>query len=159
MRYLIVIFLVGCSSGYKPNGFTGGFSESRLDETVYRVSYQGNAYTSLEKASDFAMMRAAELTVRAGYDWFAVMDSSNQTSQTTYTTPKYYQTQGSAYVSGNNININTTTREYGGQQYVITKPGQSIIVKMFEDKPQNIFTFDPIYVYGQMYDKWNVGKK
>ncbi|MGJ8690079.1 MAG: CC0125/CC1285 family lipoprotein [Gammaproteobacteria bacterium] len=71
--------LVGCASSqtpYAPATDVGdvGYSESQLSADRYRVSYTGKANTSLELVQDYALLRAAELTVAQNYDWFEVVD-------------------------------------------------------------------------------------
>ncbi|MDB5455367.1 MAG: hypothetical protein JWP92_952 [Caulobacter sp.] len=51
-----------------------GFSEYRLEAGRYRVSFRGGPGAPIEQISDYALLRAAELTVRDGYDWFRISD-------------------------------------------------------------------------------------
>ena len=54
--------MVGCASvSYQPQGIRGGYSEDKLDESSYRVTYYGNGDVSTEKAVDFALLRASVL--------------------------------------------------------------------------------------------------
>jgi hypothetical protein len=48
----------------------GGYSEQRLSENQYRVVFTGNARTPPEQVEQLLLRRAAELTLKAGYDWF-----------------------------------------------------------------------------------------
>jgi len=52
----------------KPNG--PGYSEMRIENDRYRVTYRGAA--NAEAANNHALYRAAELAVQQGYDWFIV---------------------------------------------------------------------------------------
>lgn len=78
----IIVFsllLAGCVSSqapYAPATDVGevGYSESQLSNDRYRVSYTGKANTSLELVQDYALLRAAELSVAQNYDWFEVVD-------------------------------------------------------------------------------------
>lgn len=51
-----------------------GYSERKLTETRYRVSFTGNSRTPVDLVQDYALLRAAELTVQKNYDWFEVAD-------------------------------------------------------------------------------------
>lgn len=51
-----------------------GYSERKLTETRYRVSFTGSSGTPIELIQDYALLRAAELTVQKNYDWFEVAD-------------------------------------------------------------------------------------
>ncbi len=52
----------------RPGG--AGYSEMRIENDRYRVSYRGAP--GQEAASNFALYRAAEIAVNNGYDWFIV---------------------------------------------------------------------------------------
>ncbi len=69
---LAAAILSGCASGpdYRAaEGSRYGYQEVRLSEDHYRIQYKlrGN---KPEQAMDFALLRAAELTLLNGYDWF-----------------------------------------------------------------------------------------
>lgn len=51
-----------------------GYTEYRLEPGRYRVTFQGGPGAPVEQVSDYALLRAAELAVRDGYDWFRVSD-------------------------------------------------------------------------------------
>jgi hypothetical protein len=74
----LALALGGCATAYQPTGLEGGYEETQLAPDVYRVSFRGNAVTEPERAQDFALLRAAELTLQNGYTHFAV--SSEQAS-------------------------------------------------------------------------------
>jgi len=60
---ILPLIIVGCATGYHQNGFTGGFSETRLAPDVFRITFRGNGYTSAERAQDFALLHASELVL------------------------------------------------------------------------------------------------
>ncbi len=65
------------STAYAPagyNGQRGGYAEQRLENDRYRVSFSGNSVTSREQVEMSLLLRAAELTVQDGYDWFATVN-------------------------------------------------------------------------------------
>jgi hypothetical protein len=55
-----------------------GYSEYRLEAGRYRVTFKGNPGASINQVSDYALLRAAELALRDGYDWFRVADRVTQ---------------------------------------------------------------------------------
>jgi len=55
-----------------------GYSEYRLEAGRYRVTFQGNPGARVNQVSDYVLLRAAELTLRDGYDWFRVADRVTQ---------------------------------------------------------------------------------
>lgn len=48
-----------------------GYSEQRLSDTSWRVSFAGSAVESQQAVEQRLLRRAAELTLQSGYDWFA----------------------------------------------------------------------------------------
>lgn len=51
-----------------------GYSEYRIEPGRYRVTFQGGEGAPPEQVMDFAIMRAADLALAEGYDWFRVSD-------------------------------------------------------------------------------------
>ncbi len=49
-----------------------GYSDQRLSDTRYRVSFSGNSNTPVSLVQNFALLRAAELTAANDYEWFEV---------------------------------------------------------------------------------------
>lgn len=140
MNYLFIGLLFatalsGCATSYHKAGFTGGFSETRLAENIFQISYRGNAFTSAERASDFSLLRAAELTLDNGYHYFAIIDSREDSSLSTYTTPTRSQTSASAYGYGNYAYGQAQTTTYGGQTHYISKPSANNKIICFREKP------------------------
>lgn len=69
-----------------------GYSETRLEENRYRLSFAGNDITPRETVENYMLYRAAELTLSDGYDWFEVVNRDTDTQRravTTYDDPFY----------------------------------------------------------------------
>ncbi len=49
-----------------------GYSEQRIEPGRYRVTFQGGE-GSPQQVQDYALLRAAQITVRDGYDWFRIV--------------------------------------------------------------------------------------
>lgn len=71
-----ILLLSGCATAYQSEGMTGGFHEEQKAQDQYLVTFNGNGFTTPERASDFAMMRGAELTLMHGYKYFVVFNSN-----------------------------------------------------------------------------------
>ena len=76
---LSIALLSGCATSptlyaaqAAPNG--AGYSEFRLEPGRYRVTFHGGPGAPAQQVADYALLRAAELAVRDGYDWFRVSD-------------------------------------------------------------------------------------
>ena len=51
-----------------------GYSEYRIEPGRFRVTFQGGPGVPPEQVMDYALIRAADLTLAEGYDWFRVSD-------------------------------------------------------------------------------------
>jgi hypothetical protein len=84
---VLAFCLAGCATNYQSRGWSGGYSETQLDENMFMVSFQGNGYTAMDRAIDFTLLRSAALTLENGYNYFATIEANSSTSNSTYTTP------------------------------------------------------------------------
>jgi len=133
---IVSIALLGCATPYQRIGLTGGYSETQLGDNVFHVSFRGNGYTSYERASDFALLRSAELALEHGFRYFVIVESQKRTKIVTHTTPSTSYTTGSMYSYGNYAYGTATTTTYGGQTYFISKPRVSYTILCFKEKPK-----------------------
>src|SRR3990167_4358931 len=73
---------------YQPNipgqAVSGGFSEQRLENDRFRVTFAGNSLTSRDTVEAYLLYRAAELTVQQGFDWFAIVERDVERDRRTY---------------------------------------------------------------------------
>ncbi|MCH9613671.1 MAG: hypothetical protein SP1CHLAM54_06780 [Chlamydiia bacterium] len=76
MKYffpIIALVLGGCATSYHQKGFFGdGYSDYRVTEKTFAVTFRGNKYTDQENVRRFALMRAAELATTHGFRYFKV---------------------------------------------------------------------------------------
>jgi hypothetical protein len=147
MRNLILLLclaLSGCATSYQPEGFTGGYSDFKFQDGVFRVGFEGNGFTGRNRAADFALLRSAEVALENGYSHFIILDNESRIEQSSYTTPTTSHTQGSAHTTGNFTSYSGNTTYSGGQTYNISKPGTTLTIKCFKDKPQDssVFLYD-----------------
>ncbi|MDY0354671.1 MAG: S1C family serine protease [Sedimentisphaerales bacterium] len=70
----------GCGTGSRSArpSVAGEYASRREDFNVFSVRYSGNAFVSQEKAVDLAMLRAAELTLEHGFEYFVVIGSQSE---------------------------------------------------------------------------------
>jgi hypothetical protein len=91
----VLLALSSCatSTPYQPETpgqrIHGGYSEQRLGDNRFRVTFDGNTMTSRERVEGYMLYRAAELTVQNGYEWFRVVDRLTERDRRTYTEPNY----------------------------------------------------------------------
>ncbi len=149
--------LVGCATAYQREGFSGGYTETQLGENIFQVSFRGNGYTRGERASDFALLRSAEVATENGFRYFIVVESGKDSSLSTYTTPTQSYTTGSAYGYGNTAYGSATTTTYGGQTYIIRKPSATNTIVCFKEKPDVAgLVFDAEFVKKSLKQKYGI---
>jgi len=66
---------VGYAPADGPNA--RGFSEVRIEPERYRVTYRGPANARSGPVYEMALLRAADVTIGQGYDWFRVTNRSD----------------------------------------------------------------------------------
>lgn len=70
----VVVVLAACASlapyGPQARDSAQGYSEQRIESDRWRVSYHGVGDPDV--VADYALLRAAELTLENGHDWFEV---------------------------------------------------------------------------------------
>lgn len=132
---LTIFTFFGCATSYRSRGFNGGYSETQLDTNVFRVSFNGNSYTSREKVYDYTLLRCAELALNNGFKFFIIADSSNSATYGTYTTPTTTNTRTDVNVSGNTARATSEATTYGGQTFVTSKPSSINTIICYKNKP------------------------
>lgn len=80
-----VLGLAACETAtpYQPAApgggrYAPGFSEFRIDEGHWKVTFKGNSLTSRETVEKYLLYRSAELTAQQGYDWFEASDRQTE---------------------------------------------------------------------------------
>ena len=68
-----------------------GFSEQRIEAARYRIVFEGNSRTTRERVEDSLLLRAANVTLENGCDWFQIVNRA--------TDPKTYQLRSPSYGS------------------------------------------------------------
>lgn len=150
------ILVTGCSSPtkYQPEGMTGGFTDTQLDKNIFRVTFKGNGFTSPERAQDLALLRSAELALKNGFNYFAIIDERARVSTGVVTTPTQSNTTGSATVIGSSVYGQSRTTTTGGIPIVISRPSTTNTIYCFVDRPS-----DSIYVYDARFLWESLSKK
>jgi hypothetical protein len=127
---------------------------------VFRINFTGNAYTSAERAQDFALLRAADLTLQHGFKCFAVVDETASTQVSSFTTPGTATTTGTAYVSGGygsyygSYSANTTYTPPQTQYFF--KPRSGLLIKCFAEQPEKIYIFDAAFLQQSIREKYKI---
>ena len=82
-RHLLVIAaaagaLTACATptvyGPATSRSSAGYLERRIETDRFQVTFRGGNGAPAAQVADYALLRAAELTLREGYDWFRIVD-------------------------------------------------------------------------------------
>ena len=114
----LILALAGCATPYQEMGFLGGVEANRISEDTIQVIARGNGYTDSATIQRYALRKAAEATVSAGYDLFVI--ASVQDSTTTG-----HQSFGTIQRANSGFFSNSTSWD-------ILKPGQTVLVRMLK---------------------------
>jgi hypothetical protein len=105
LALVAALVLSGCATPavYAPAAGPGrpGYSELKIENDRFRVTYRDAANEAA--AADYALLRAAEVTLQQGYDWFVVDNRS---------------TDRSGQSSGPRVGVGVGGGNYGGRTSV-----------------------------------------
>ncbi len=71
---LILLLLTGCATTYSKHSYEGGYSEMKIQEHLFKVTFEGNMYTSSRQTEDFGLLRCADVTLEKGYNYFIIRE-------------------------------------------------------------------------------------
>lgn len=81
---ILSLALVGCRT-YE--GANSAVSTQRFNEDHVLVEVRGDSYTTQDKLKDYVVLRAAEETIRAGYEFFTIVNVEDKTKHQVYIKP------------------------------------------------------------------------
>ena len=75
---LLALALAACTTptAYAPlqSPSGSGFTETKIQDDRWRVTFRGGSDAGRERVADLSLLRAAQLTLQQGYDWFRVTE-------------------------------------------------------------------------------------
>lgn len=155
---LSLLLISGCATSYQPKGVGGGFSETQLRQDIYRVRFQGNGYTSEERAVDFTLLRCAELALESGYQFFLIFSESQTAAKAAFmnaatTGSSATINSGSDYIAGN-----STSTIYNGQVFVFEFPRTLNTILLLHD-PNSVdgMAYGARYIIKTIRNKYRLG--
>ena len=116
---LAALLLAGCSTSYHQKGFLGdGYSDYRVNQDKFAVTFRGNEYTDSEDVRRFALTRAAELTLQNGFRYFKILSEKD--------------------ISRQAVEISTTEQNESVVQRKVKKqaPGIDLMIHCFDQEPE-----------------------
>lgn len=73
---ILFAFLVGCAQPYKrygAPGLGGGYADVKIQEGIYEIKFANVQNRDLQRARDFCLLRASEVTLEEGYSFFMLL--------------------------------------------------------------------------------------
>src|SRR6516162_1390840 len=152
----LTLIMASCATPYESNGLLGGYSDTALAPDVYRVSFQGNGYTTSEKTQDFAVLRAADLTLAKGFRYFAIVNEANGGNSGVINTPGTSFTPVSALRVGNMVYGSGTTTYMPGLSIPVFFPKSGLLIRCFKERPTGMFALDANFIATSVRQKYHI---
>ena len=124
------LLVAGCATEYGDMGFSGGVRADQISANQYRIVSRGNGYSNATSIADYAIRKAAEVTLESGNEWFLVLGRDDQTGVSLSATTTPTQTTGTVNTWGNTATYSATT--YGGIVNIqtVVKPGEDLMIRV-----------------------------
>jgi hypothetical protein len=82
---LLIMMLASCATAYQKSGLTGGYGETKIDDSHYVVYFNGNGYTNKDRVWYFWVYRCAQLTLEKGFFYFSIEPVQSNMNKTGFT--------------------------------------------------------------------------
>jgi len=152
----LIFLLSGCATPYQSSesNYGYGYSETRLDVNKFSVRFIGSDSDSAAVVSDYALLRAAEITLENGFTHFGLIDSRDLAEISSYTSP----VQSNTYV--NPATGQATTHTYGGNTYISSAPHSFKTIICYKGKPEDGkgVVFDAAFLKESLRKKYELDK-
>ncbi len=81
---IIALSLSSCVTPYKRQYIPDGTNVQKIINTHYLIRYNGDASLTLERATDYCLLRSSEVTIESGFSHFVIksLDASNYVGKT-----------------------------------------------------------------------------
>jgi hypothetical protein len=129
----VIATLSGCATPYQDVGasIAGGYFAQRLGPNRFVVSFAGNGFTEPQRARDFAMLRAAEVTLEYHFTHFTIDGVGDFSSVEEVQTGTVSTTTGSLSPYGTYTDTTNTTYN----EMPVFKPGARLTITCFDGPP------------------------
>ena len=151
--YLIALMAIlgGCATEYqKADVFSYGFNDTQLAENVFEVSFQGGEFDDAQRVRDFAMLRASEVTLERGFNYFKILGEDDQTEYSHYTTGGHTTNR---YNAATNTTQAYTTRV---RTHNSTEFGSTKRIMCYTEEPEGVFVYDAEFVANSIRNKYGI---
>lgn len=137
IAFTLAFGLAACSTAptpYQVLGDNGGYSDQQIEDDRYSIKFTGNSATPRDVVEEFALFRAAEVTLENGYDYFKVVSKEIE--------PVVDSVRGGGPrigigLGGGNVGFGLSTGFGGGGRADYSYAGYLDIIVFGEEKPSN----------------------
>uniref|UniRef100_I2PZY7 Lipoprotein n=1 Tax=Desulfovibrio sp. U5L TaxID=596152 RepID=I2PZY7_9BACT len=159
------LLMCSCATPYQKNGFMGGFDDTALSPNIFKVSFRGNGYTSMERAKDYALLRCAEVSLEHGYKYFIVTTDESYTKSNHVYVPgqthaSYSGTTTAQVHPGGNVTATThgSVNSYTTPSFAfdVDNPHAVLIVIGFNDQETIPGAFDAEFLKNSIRTKYKI---
>lgn len=110
---VLLVAACGKPTPYVPLGPNGGYAEQQLEDERFRVIFTGNELTPRTTVEDYLLLRAAEVTLAEGFNYFRVVNRDTEKIDSYFTSAGTLLNDrlrdGERSVSGSVSVLSTTT--------------------------------------------------
>jgi hypothetical protein len=156
MTLLGSALLFGCATQYNSTGFSGGYSDTQLAPDVFRITFSGNGFTSSDRAQDFALLRAADLSLTHGFRYFAIVTGRTGGTVSSVTLPGSSYTTANATGYGSYIYRTATTTYTPPTNIPIFKPSSGLLIRCFTERPPSGYVLDARFLSNSIRAKYHM---
>jgi hypothetical protein len=153
---LPLLLLSSCATSYQSTGFTGGYTDTQLAPDAFRISFEGNGFTSSDRAQDFALLRAADVTLSHGFRYFGIVNEANSGTMSSITLPGQSYTSANVTGYGNSAYGTAVTTFVPPTNIPIFKPKSGLLIRCFADRPQGAYVFDAPFLSNSIRTKYHI---
>lgn len=121
----MTLLVASCATPYGQRGWAGGYSDEKIDETHYRVTFDGNGKASADRVWAFWLYRCAELTTQKGYTHFTLRKPDEPLARWDNLDPAPSSLRPAAYRAGADEAALLKTRSAGAPVFIYT-PGATV---------------------------------
>jgi len=92
---LLSMILSSCATSYEKFGATpyqkyddqlGGYTDLIIQDNIFKVTFEGNGFSNRDEVANFALLRAAEVAMENGYNYFVITEGGVRMDSMTVST-------------------------------------------------------------------------
>ena len=123
---------------------------------MFRVTFKGNGYTNLTRATDFTLLQCAEICKGEGFTYFQIVESEKGMkktkafmSQATETT----QTSGTVSSSGRFSATSTTVKKDAD---IVSRPRTTNTIICYQEKPESGVSYTAEFLIKSLKEQYKI---